>query len=705
MLQQLIVFLFQFLLFTVPLFFTTNTDELFEFNKMVLTYALTVIILCSWCLRMVLEKKVIFQRTRFDIPILFFLVSQIVSTVLSMHPQTSMMGYYSRFHGGLLSTLTYLSLYYAFVSNIRKTDLQKIFVSLFSSSLVVSIYAIFEHFGHSTSCLLITGSFDVSCWIQDVKTRVFATFGQPNWLAAYLVMIVPLSTILAAITKHKYLSLFYAATSIFGFAALLFTQSRSGFLGIVGAVTVLCLGYLTLSKLRSSITSSSTNKRVLAAMGVFCVLSAVIFGTPYTPSLQTLTAQKETSETIQNNENSSVNRLEIGGTDSGEIRKIVWTGAIDIWKRYPFFGSGVETFAYSYYKDRPLSHNNVSEWDFLYNKAHNEYLNFLATTGLFGLSTYLLLQIWFSLSLVKVGLTPKLDKNTRLILLALLAGYTAVSISNFFGFSTVMIGILFFLFPAFMVVYLEENSITTLIEKSTKKTPTDESIIPYIGVTLIGFTTVIVLGSIFRYWHADTLFSQGKSYLGIGEYAQGFNLLDKAIQENPEEAAYYDALADSYSQVVSQLHSQGEATMAGQLTQGALSLSAKALELNPAHLNYYKTQIRVYVNLANNDPSYLEKAVQTTRIAIDKAPTDPKLEFTLAQILKAQGKDQDALLSLERTVALKPNYESAWQLLAEIYLEQGNTAKAVETANHILENLNTTNARAQEIATYSASLD
>ena len=32
--------------------------------------------------------------------------------------------------------------------------------------------------------------FNVSCWQQDVKSRVFATFGQPNWLAAYLEILI-----------------------------------------------------------------------------------------------------------------------------------------------------------------------------------------------------------------------------------------------------------------------------------------------------------------------------------------------------------------------------------------------------------------------------------------------------------------------------------------------------------------------------------
>jgi len=86
--------------------------------------------------------------------------------------------------------------------------------------------------------------------------------------------------------------------------------------------------------------------------------------------------------------------IRVGGSDSMDIRKVVWQGAIELGQRYPLFGPGVETFAYTYYWVRPAAHNLLSEWDFLYNKAHNEYLNFLATTGFFGLFSYLLLITW-----------------------------------------------------------------------------------------------------------------------------------------------------------------------------------------------------------------------------------------------------------------------------------------------------------------------
>jgi O-antigen ligase len=82
-------------------------------------------------------------------------------------------------------------------------------------------------------------------------------------------------------------------------------------------------------------------------------------------------------------------------TESFDIRKIVWEGAWKLALKYPLFGTGVETFAYGYNLVRSSTHNLTSEWDYVYNKAHNEYFNYLATTGFVGLISYLILIISF----------------------------------------------------------------------------------------------------------------------------------------------------------------------------------------------------------------------------------------------------------------------------------------------------------------------
>ena len=82
------------------------------------TYALTVIIASSWAVKMIHERQIRITKTPLDIPIVIFFLSQLVSSIFSIDPHVSWMGYYSRFNGGMWSVISYIILYYGFVSNV-----------------------------------------------------------------------------------------------------------------------------------------------------------------------------------------------------------------------------------------------------------------------------------------------------------------------------------------------------------------------------------------------------------------------------------------------------------------------------------------------------------------------------------------------------------------------------------------------------------
>src|SRR5258708_15303716 len=115
--NKVIEYSFYLLFLLVPLVFSSKTSELFEFNKMWLTFGLTILVASAWIIKMVVLKKFWIQKTQLDIPIVIFLASQIISTIFSWDLHTSIWGYYSRFNGGILSIFSYLPLSFAFVIN------------------------------------------------------------------------------------------------------------------------------------------------------------------------------------------------------------------------------------------------------------------------------------------------------------------------------------------------------------------------------------------------------------------------------------------------------------------------------------------------------------------------------------------------------------------------------------------------------------
>jgi putative inorganic carbon (HCO3(-)) transporter len=724
----LILFFFHLLLLTTPLFFTWINEELFEFNKLILVYAYTLIIGSLWVAKMIYHQKVIFKKTPFDIPILLFLLSQFLSTLFSMDVHTSLFGYYTRFHGGLFSYLSYSVLFFAAVSNLKRKDLSGLFFTTFLSALITSWIGIFEHFGHSLSCLLInidrssqsgelqlSGSnlsswFTTSCWIQDVQNRVFSTFGQPNWLAAYAVMLIPLGCVLS-VTDYlqgnlaklsRFNRFFYFFTTLSLFATLLFTKSRSGILGLGIGMSLFLVGCGWVALRRKSIRP----KVVGTTAVVVCLVMLVgIFGTPYTPSLESWNKFRSTSQAvIETIEPTATNRLETGGTESGDIRKIVWTGAIKVWQRHWLLGSGVETFAYSYYKDRPMAHNLVSEWDFLYNKAHNEFLNFLATTGIVGFTAYMLLLIAFIgiplAALVPSHLPERLAKfihlpsetsELALVSSALSGGLVALSVSNFFGFSTVMVTALMFLYPAFWILWAA-NSEKEDVSSSPNPgfTPTQ-----WVSFSLLGIVAFALLYFVYTLWYSDKFFSIGKANVHAGQIGPGVGQLEKAVLLNPSEPFFTDELSIAYARAAYSFATTKEATAAAYYAQKALTLSDKTLEMNNVHLNFYKTRIRLLMLLGQLNPTFLLQAKNTLLQAIELSPTDPQLVYNLG-VIELGTNPEEGMKLIQKSIQMKPNYEMPRMGLAEEYERQGKIEEAKEQYSYILENIQPNNEVAKE---------
>lgn len=713
-LDYIIRFLFHVLIITTPFVFTWVNEELFEFNKMLFTYTIVLAIAVTWIAKMAISKQFIWKKTFLSIPLMIFLASQTLSTIFSIHPRTSVFGYYTRFNGGLLSSYTYIILYYAFVSNISKKQIKSYLISIFTSGLLASLYAFPEHFGASPSCVLITKQFNVDCWVQDVRTRVFGTFGQPNWLAAFLVMTIPplvaflsLATKTAIKTsanlKNKIL-FFYLAIM---FATLIFTKSRSGLISLAVALIFVGLGIIWINYKNSKNLLKSFSLSIKSSKEVLIILTSIslIFGTPYTPSISSLIT-KQNNRSVNREEIPVANTLEQGGTESGNIRKIVWKGAFKIWQRYPILGSGVETFAYSYYQDRPIEHNSISEWDFLYNKAHNEFLNFLATTGIVGLISYLLIIITPILSgLLNIQKSSKNISNNnvdQVITIGLIGSIIGISLSNFFGFSTVMANVLLFLFFAILSVITDTKNIKTAKIEIKKE---NISIEQYLWIGSLLMILFVGWSSIYRIWQADKFYAQGKGLVKSGQYIDGIDQLQKAINLSPKEAFFYDDLSDSYSKLAVAYAKSGQATQSSEVAQAAIQTSQYTLQLNPRHLNFYKTQSRVFINLAQLDSQLLEYAKQTLEKSIELAPTDAKLMYNLGVVEIGLNNTEAGIKNLNQSIEMKPNYAAARFYLGKQYEQQQNLPEAKEQYKYILDHIIPNHPESQErLITIEASL-
>lgn len=686
------------LFFVTPLLFNPSRSipsfELFEWNKMMFVYGVTVVVMAAWIIKMILAKKILIHRTPFEIPLILFFFSQILATLFSIDRHVSLFGYYSRFHGGLLSTICYVALYFVFVSNREVINIRKLLLFILASGSIVAGYGIAEKFG-----------IDAHLWVQDVRNRVFSTLGQPNWLAAYVTTFMPLSMAFFLMSYEKSFSKLLQNTKLtvhktktaatnqissglvmkIGFViitcglyiCLLFTKSRSGFLGFwVANVFFLMILFWQYRK------KIQTLLPLLLIINAFFLILNYFLLTPFSQYNHSFT--KEVFMTKQNGQEITPAFSDTGAitgvTDSADIRKIVWQGAIDITQKYPLFGTGPETFAYAYYKYRPLSHNLTSEWDFLYNRAHNEFLNIAATSGLVGLGTYL----FFIITVILVGLRYiHQHSSQKLLLLSLLAGFISILVTNFFGFSVVVVGLFFFLIPA--ILWSIRFSETSHVDLSYVKSL---SSISKMAVVLTVGGTIFVLINLGRWWMADSAYARSLSLSRQEAFEEALPYIHQAIALRNNEPVYHDELGITSANVAALSIEQGEATQGAVLMKEAVAASSKALTISPQNVNFWKNRTKILFILSSYDPTFVEEALKTLQIAQELSPTDPKITYNKAVLLGHQGKNQEAIELLQQTLTMKPDYKDAYIALSIFYEDADQIEDAISTLQTALMRVN-----------------
>jgi O-antigen ligase len=604
---SIINFLISLLFFFTPLIFTSITSELFEVPKMYFVYLITLLITFSHLINYFKGNTSLFFKNKLTIFLLIFFSTQLLSTLFSVDPHTSIFGYYSRLNGSLLSLFSYSLLFLILPLYLTPKFRDKIINLILISGLLVSSYGILEHFG-----------IDKHLWIQDVQSRVFSTLGQPNWLAAYLCILLPLAL-------HKFLKskIFSLKSSYFLFLisnfylCLLFTKSKTGLIA-----AIISLGIYFLIKL-----FQKTNLLLLTIPLLIFLPTSLIISNPIKDYLfpQKISSLIDQSTTLNI-------------TPSENIRKIVWQGSLNLWKAFPLFGTGPETFGFTYYWTRPAAHNLTSEWDFLYNKAHNEYLNYLATTGTFGFISYLLLIFSFLISCFSSPF--------------IFASFISILITNFAGFSVVVTSLFFFLLPIFACTD------RALLYPSNQKTKPKAKIFYFIITGLFLF----LISKIFSLFLADIAYNQSQIAYNRALYQPSQKNINLALTLRPKEALYYSQA----SLIAAKLNNAPLATAHSNL----------ALSLSPASTNLWKERAQVFSELSLIDSEYFSLAIDALKNTVRLAPTDAKSFYLLGKFYEAASENDLAIENYQKALTLKANYDHASFALGELYFSQKNYPEA-----------------------------
>ncbi len=259
-----------------PVFFNVYSSRVFEPDKLTTLRALALFMAVLWLTRFVEERLHGGQAVRFSLetplvlPALLTMAVYLISTAFSLVPFTSLVGSYQRLQG-TYTLFAYLVLFFSLLTSLReRVQLSRLMTVLILNSLPISLYGIIQHNG-----------LDPLPWAGDVTSRVASNMGNAIFVAAYLIMVVPLTAAriiesfgdILQREESRVSDILRASSYIFILAVQLLTiwysRSRGPWLGLVaGGFLFPYLALLVLARQAGNEAGSSPFIRFLKGFGL-----------------------------------------------------------------------------------------------------------------------------------------------------------------------------------------------------------------------------------------------------------------------------------------------------------------------------------------------------------------------------------------------------------------------------------------------------
>ena len=439
-------------LILTPLFFNKYSSRIFEPDKATLLRTLALVILGAWLVKVAETGFSNANTTRKDqllqvlkTPIVAFVLATFIvyllATLLSVTPHISFWGSYQRLQG-FYTTSAYLVVFASMAANLRKrAQVDRLILTAILASLPVSLYGVLQKYG-----------IDPIPWGGDVTTRVASHMGNSIFVAAYLIMVFPLTvgrivdSFRSILKEEQNLARHIARSTVYIFIAALqliaiyFSQSRGPFLGLLAGSFFL---FILLSLHWRQRWLIGVIAIVGIAAGAFLVLLN-IQGGPL-ESIRTAPWVGRFSQVFNMDNRNSQTRI------------LIWQGAsqmvaphdplefpdghTDPWNFIrPLIGYGPETMHMAYNPFYPPELAHVEKRNASPDRSHNETWDSLVITGGLGLAVYLgMFAAVFYYGLKSLGLINSKKQKTLYFALYFGGGLISAIIFyfwqgiNFFG--------------------------------------------------------------------------------------------------------------------------------------------------------------------------------------------------------------------------------------------------------------------------------
>lgn len=649
-----------FILFFVPVIFFTRANDVFETNKMFLLRFFTVYAVFLWLAAALLKKRFEGYKTSFDFPVLGLLaVTVITSFFTSKNPNTSIFGVYENYEG-IFTAINYTLLFYLTVKFAASMEMVKKSIAIIIAAVtLIAVYGLLQNFG-----------IDFVRWNPETYNpgRFFSTLGNPNFLAAYLVCTIPVLFIMFFITPDMRLKIPCLLILLVSILVLFLTKSRAGTISF--GVTLLLIAVYSFYDARKR------ENELFAKNKMWFVFFAAAFIIAVVVSPKLREAFVEIWER-------SKGLLTLHGVTMTP-RVYIWKSALMMFKDFPLFGTGTDTFQvmFPYYRF-PIYWQ--IEWNGTPEKTHNVFLQVLATQGIAGFGFYALLVAAFLKKSFNM-ITGERDITKRYIAFGFLLGVIAFFIQGLFNYTVVAYGVFFWAALAFMIT-LESGGKKYFLWEPEKQGLKITSGFQVFAAAVLIAATVVVQVYLTRFWAGDIYFKIGNIAVNSGKEQASLGFYENAVKLCPIREIYWVKYGIAFEKAA-----RLEQTPQGKkrLIESALGVHRKTLELNPLNGYNYNNMARAFKQYGETlDRAKLRDAESYYLEAIKRDPNNAYFGLDLATVyinLEELAKAEELCL---RYNIMYPEFGTPLSYLGYIYMLRANSSRDKEVVGRSIEQART----------------
>lgn len=507
--------------------------------------------------------------------VLVFFASLVISALFSSYPTRSFWGTIERMTG-VYTMLHFGALYFMLVT-VFKTRIQ--WVRYLRSLIAVG--------GLVSGFMIYTG-------ISHLGERSQGWFGNPGIAGSFLLFLIFFILIAFFLERTersgKIVSIFYGASFFTAFAALIFNGTRAVFVGIIVAVLIGFFGFPLWRR------QGIAGRRIVIILWISGVLFTAFIALAVSnrlPSVfydKVLILSRARDITLKDN-----------------LRTAVWLSGLEGWKILPFFGYGRENFAIPFNKHYKASiaigrSSYYLQLDF--DKAHNEFIEYLVTTGIVGFVAWLAIFIVALRRLFR----HRRESIINVLLILLFAAYLS---HLFFTFDTLVSLFMLWIAFAFAESYPELVEKKTVVQEIKKRS--DNAGGRVVLITIISVTSVVLFSLGIRSAVASHFAMFVEFSVKERDFGTAMFFLDRALSYNSQYSFYFiEKMGAEILNIVDTYDKNQKGSVF------YLIKRMKEIERNNWHAHVLIA--RMYNFLCNEQKNYCNDALQYLQSAQNLAP-------------------------------------------------------------------------------------